>query len=71
MFSKYFLLLAGLFLLDHGHSFHLSPEHTVRCPSSCPHQALSRPGPLRWDLPRVPGLQRGAGSAWPCTPPWY
>lgn len=25
MFSKYFLLLAGLFLLDHGHSSHLIP----------------------------------------------
>lgn len=28
MFSKYFLLLAGLFLLDHGHSSHLIPLKT-------------------------------------------
>lgn len=26
MFSKYFLLLAGLFLLDHGRSSHLIPS---------------------------------------------
>lgn len=33
MFSKYFLLLAGLFLLDHGHSSHLIPLKTNMC---CP-----------------------------------
>lgn len=33
MFSKYFLLLAGLFLLDHGHSSHLIPLKTKMC---CP-----------------------------------
>lgn len=33
MFSKYFLLLAGLFLLDHGHSSHLiPPKIKMYCP---------------------------------------
>lgn len=33
MFSKYFLLLAGLFLLGHGHSSHLIPPKTkMYCP---------------------------------------
>lgn len=33
MFSKYFLLLAGLFLLDHGHSSHLIPlKIKMYCP---------------------------------------
>lgn len=40
MFSKYFLLLAGLFLLDHGHSSHLIPLKTKMC---CPfyHPAIN------------------------------
>jgi hypothetical protein len=31
MFSKYFLLLAGLFLVDHGHSSHLIPLRIKMC----------------------------------------
>lgn len=43
MFSKYFLLLAGLFLQDHGHSSHLIPLKTKMCCS--PHHPQSDDSP--------------------------
>lgn len=70
MFSKYFLLLAGLFLLDHGRSSHLLPSKIKNVfPSPPPiarqltwlgsqqesSAALSRAGVCRWDSAvRVP-----------------
>lgn len=39
MFSKYFLLLAGLFLLDHGRSSHLIP---LQMNNALPSRALAR-----------------------------
>lgn len=49
MFSKYFLLLAGLFLLDHGHSSHLIPLK-IQCVALSATPARQPPwlGPRRW-----------------------